>query len=151
MIELTARRLHVRWMIKRDMEECLAADQDGLPPWTEEDFLQALRERNTIGQVCERGDKVLGFVVYELHKRRLEVLRLGVLPGYRRQGVATALVRKLLSKLSEHRRDRVLLDCPERALGAQLFLRTQGFKARFLRRGRGDEDGTIRFEWRLPR
>ena len=39
------------------------------------------------------------------------------------------MVAKLISKLSSHRRTRITLEVRETNLAAQLFFRTQGFKA----------------------
>ena len=56
-------RVHIRWMIRRDMPEVLQAEQASFEfPWTEEDFLRCLRQRNCIGMVAEQGEKVVGFM-----------------------------------------------------------------------------------------
>ncbi|MGL4463263.1 MAG: ribosomal-protein-alanine N-acetyltransferase RimI, partial [Planctomycetia bacterium] len=39
-------RVHIRWMIRRDMPEVLHIEQESYDfAWTEEDFLQCLRQR----------------------------------------------------------------------------------------------------------
>src|SRR5690348_3144654 len=64
-------RVHIRWMIRRDMPEVLQTEQHSFEfPWTEEDFLRCLRQRNCIGMVAEQGEKVVGFMIYELHKAK---------------------------------------------------------------------------------
>jgi ribosomal-protein-alanine N-acetyltransferase len=123
-------RVHIRWMIRRDMADVLRTEQESFEyPWTEEDFLRCLRQRNCIGMVAEHGDKVVGFMIYELHKTKLHVLNFAVHPDCRRQGIGTQMVLKLLGKLSNHRRTRISLAVRERNLGAQLFFRAQGFRA----------------------
>src|SRR5262245_49541922 len=68
-------RVHIRWMIRRDMPEVLQIEQDSFDySWTEEDFLRCLRQRNCIGMVAEAGERVVGFMIYELHKSKLHVL-----------------------------------------------------------------------------
>ena len=80
-------RVHIRWMIRRDMPEVLQAEQESFEyAWTEEDFLRCLRQRNCIGMVAERGEKVVGFMIYELHKSKLHVLNFAVAPSCRRNG-----------------------------------------------------------------
>ena len=128
-------RVHIRWMIRRDMPEVLQAEQDSFEyPWTEEDFLRCLRQRNCIGMVAEQGEKVVGFMIYELHKAKLHILNFAVHPGYRRFGVGAQMVQKLISKLSSHRRTRITLEVRETNLSAQLFFSRQNFKAMRVRR-----------------
>ena len=123
-------RVHIRWMIRRDMPEVLQAEHESFEfSWTEEDFLRCLRQRNCIGMVAECGEKVVGFMIYELHKAKLHILNFAVHPAYRRRGVGAQMVAKLISKLSSHRRTRITLEVRETNLIAQLFFRAQGFKA----------------------
>ena len=122
--------VHIRWMIRRDMPEVLQAEQESFEyAWTEEDFLRCLRQRNCIGMVAEQGEKVVGFMIYELHKAKLHILNFAVSPACRRAGVGAQMVAKLISKLSSHRRTRITLEVRETNLPAQLFFRAQGFRA----------------------
>jgi ribosomal-protein-alanine N-acetyltransferase len=117
-------------MIRRDMPEVLQTEQDSFEySWTEEDFLRCLRQRNCIGMVAEQGERVVGFMIYELHKQKLHILNFAVHPHYRRGGVGQQMVSKLISKLSSHRRTRITLEVRETNLPAQLFFRSQDFKA----------------------
>lgn len=44
--------VHIRWMIRRDMQEVLEIEKSGFEfPWSEEDFIRCLRQRNCIGMV----------------------------------------------------------------------------------------------------
>ena len=123
-------RVHIRWMIRRDMPEVLAIEHASFEfPWCEEEFLRVLRQRNCIGMVAEYGERVVGFMIYELHKAKLQVLNFAVAPEFRRQGVGHQMVAKLVGKLSSHRRTRIVLTVRESNLAAQLFYRVQGFRA----------------------
>jgi ribosomal-protein-alanine N-acetyltransferase len=123
-------RVHIRWMIRRDMPEVLAIEHASADfPWCEEEFLRVLRQRNCIGMVAEHGERVVGFMIYELHKAKLHVLNFAVHPEVRRQGVGRQMVAKLVGKLSHQRRTRVVLTVRETNLSAQLFYRVQGFRA----------------------
>jgi ribosomal-protein-alanine N-acetyltransferase len=123
-------RVHIRWMIRRDMPEVLQTEQESFEyAWTEEDFLRCLRQRNCIGMVAEQGERVVGFMIYELHKAKLHILNFAVHPHYRRYGVGGQMVSKLISKLSSHRRTRITLEVRETNLAAQLFFRAQSFRA----------------------
>ena len=123
-------RVHIRWMDRRDMPEVLAIEAESFEfPWLEEDFIHCLRQRNCIGMVAEHEDRVVGFMIYELHKTRIHVLNFAVAPGYRRRGVGSQMVAKLVGKLSSQRRSRIVLEVRETNLPAQLFFRESGFRA----------------------
>ena len=123
-------RVHVRWMIRRDMPEVLDIELESFEfSWSEEDFIRCLRQRNCIGMVAEYDNRVVGFMIYELQKTRIHVLNFAVASEYRRQGVGSQMVAKLIGKLSSQRRSRLLLEVRETNLDAQLFFRSNGFRA----------------------
>lgn len=139
-------RVHIRWMIRRDMPEVIQTEQASFDfAWTEEDFLRCLRQRNCIGMVAEQGEKVVGFMIYELHKVKLHILNFAVYPAYRRLGVGSQMVAKLISKLSSHRRTRITLEVRETNLAAQLFFRAQAFRALRVLRGYYEDSGEDAF------
>ena len=123
-------KTHIRWMIRRDMPEVLAIESDSFEfPWCENDFLRCLRQRNCIGMVAERDNKVVGVMIYELHKSRLHILNFAVSSRHRRTGIGSQMISKLVGKLSTERRNRILLEVRETNLAAQLFFRSSGFRA----------------------
>lgn len=122
--------VHIRWMIRRDMPEVLEIEKSSFEfPWSEEDFIRCLRQRNCIGMVAEYDESVVGFMIYELHKNQLHVLNFAVRPDFRRRAVGTQMVDKLIGKLSQQRRNRVVLEIRETNLAAQLFFRRSDFRA----------------------
>jgi len=139
-------RPHIRWMIRRDMPEVLQIETLCFDfPWREEDFLRNLQQRNVIGMVAEAGyDKILAFMMYELHKNKLHLIDFAVHPDFRLKGIGTALIEKLKSKLSSYRRKTITIWVRESNLPMQLFLREMEFKAEFVHRNffkDSDEDG----------
>ncbi len=123
-------RVHIRWMIRRDMPEVLRIEHESFEfPWCEEDFIRCLRQRNCIGMVAECEDRVVGFMIYELHKSRLQILNFCVHEDFRRAGVGGQMIQKLISKLSLQRRARIMLEVRETNLPAQFFFRSQSFRA----------------------
>jgi [ribosomal protein S18]-alanine N-acetyltransferase len=122
--------IHIRWMIRRDMPSVLAIEEASFEfPWSEEEFIRCLRQRNCIGMVAEQDDEVVGFMIYELHKNRLHLLNFSVAPKCRRSAIGTSMIQKLSSKLSHERRNRITLEVRETNLGAQLFFKHLGFRA----------------------
>lgn len=117
-------------MIRRDMTEVLDIEQASFEfPWLEEDFLRCLRQRNCIGMVAEYDERVVGFMVYELHKDQLHILNFSVRPDVRRRGIGEQMVNKLVGKLSRKGRNRIVLEIRETNLAAQMFFKNLEFKA----------------------
>lgn len=120
----------IRWMITHDMPEVLAIDEACFEfPWSEDDFIRVLRQRNSIGMVAEVKGCVVAYMLYELHPGRLHLLNFAVHPDFQRRGVGTAMINKLIGKLSVNRRGRIMLEVRETNVEAQQFFRSRGFKA----------------------
>jgi len=123
-------RVKIRFMIRADMPEVLDIESHSFEfPWKDKDFIRCLRQRNCIGMVAEYDDRVIGFVIYELHKNRIHVLNFAVDANYRRRGVGSRMVAKLITKLSSQRRYAILVEVRETNLPGQLFFRENGFRA----------------------
>lgn len=124
-------KVHIRWMIRHDMPEVLAIESECFDhPWTEDDFIKVLRQRNAIGMVAEQpGGAIVGYMIYELHKRKLHVLSFAVHPARQMKGVGRQMIDKLRGKLVEGLRERITLDIRETNLDGQLFFRACGFEA----------------------
>ena len=108
-------------------------------PWTEEDFLTCLRQRTCIGMVAERDEQIHGFMIYELFKQQLHLLNFAVAPASRRQGIGAEMVAKLKHKLSQQRRNEIVLSVRESNLPAQMFFREHDFRAMGIVRGYYDD------------
>lgn len=123
-------RVHIRWMIRRNMPEVLAIEAESFEfPWMEEDFIHCLRGRNTVGMVAEHDDRIVGFMIYRLFKRKVELLNLAVARKQRRLSIGTQMMEKLKGRLSVQRRTSIVLRVQERNLRAQFFFRGMGFRA----------------------
>lgn len=128
--------LCIRWMLRRDMPDVLDIDERAFDwefQWEEETYIRHLRQRNEIGMVAERDGVIQGFIVYGLHKTRLELFRIAVHPHFQRQGVGRALMEKLCGKLSPNRRNLITICVPETQLNALLFFRAVGSLATGMR------------------
>lgn len=137
--------VHIRWMIRRDVPEVLQIELGcSNHPWKEEDLLVLLRQRNCIGMVAEHGDRVVGFMVYELHRHHVDITRLCVSPKYMNTYIGSQMIKKLKDKLSSHRRTALHVTVRETDLRVQQFLRSHKFVARQVIRNHfedTDEDG----------
>ena len=140
-------RIHIRWMIRRDMPEVLATELSSFEyAWTEDDFLRCLRQRNCIGMVAETDEHVIGFMIYELHRSRLHILNFAVHPEVRRTGIGKQMLSKLVNKLSTHRRQKITLAVRERNLEAQMFFSRHDFKATRVLRHYYEDSGEDAFQ-----
>lgn len=137
----------VRYCVRRDMPSLLAIESESFEhPWNEDNFIAQFRQRNSIALVAETTDhQVIGYVIYELTKNRIDIVNLAVGPEFRRVGAATRLVDSLKRKLSPERRVRLSLEIRETNLCGQLFFKSCGFLANRIIRNHWDtgEDGYV--------
>lgn len=134
--------MHVRWMIRRDMADVLRIENAVFRfSWSEDEFIRVLRQRNAIGMVVEHNDRVLGYMIYELHQHRLHLLNFAVDPAHHRKGYGRRMMEKLAGKLTgkSYRRHKILCEVRETNLAAQQFLAAMGFKATSIIRGFYDD------------
>lgn len=143
-------RIRPRWMIRRDLVAIEAIEAATFAnPWTAEDFCRRLRKLDSIGQVVEIDERVAAYCLYVLTPVAIRLLRIATDRRWRRHGAATAMVDRLKKKLSSNRRHWIRADVPETRLPAQLFLRSQGFRAIQCLPDAVPEP-TYRFEFALP-
>ncbi len=132
--------VHIRWMIRRDMEEVLDIERYSFPnPWPESEFIGHLKSKRTIGMVAEVGNEIVGYMLYELYKTRISVVNFAVASPHRRQRVGRQMIDKLIGKLCKERRNKITLEVSEWNLDAQLFFRSAGFGAVGILHGIYDE------------
>ena len=136
--------LHLRWCIRRDDRQILAIDDCGyVEPWSQADLLAVLRDRAVIGVVAEYETKrVIGFCIYRLEGDTVRILRMAVEPRERRNGVATAMLDRLKSKVANQRRSIIVAEVDGHQVFAQHMLSRCGFVAEVM-----PDDG-IRFTFR---
>jgi [ribosomal protein S18]-alanine N-acetyltransferase len=144
-------RVYIRWMIRRDMPEVLDIGNRSFDyPWPEEDYLALLRQHNHIGMVAEIGERIVGFMIYQLRKTAIYVPTFAVDPNYRRRGVGNQMVAKLVGKLSSHRRTRIVLHVRESNLPAQHFWAAMGFRAEGVEREFYEDTGEDAYRMQYP-
>ena len=118
----------LRWMIPSDLDCVMAIEKDVFDyPWSREEFRIALRQGNCASMVAERNGEVVGYMVYELYRDRIELINFAVRPRSQRLGVGAALIERLKSKLDPQKRSKIVCELRERNLDGQLFFRQAGF------------------------
>lgn len=122
--------VRVDWMNRRCMPEVLKIERQSFEfPWSEDDFIFYLRQRNCVGITAEYNKQVLGFMIYELYKEKFHVFNFAVAPQSRRQKIGAQMIMKLIRRLDKNQRHKIALEVCERNLTAQLFFRANGFRA----------------------
>ena len=146
-------RVHIGWLLRRHFPEMLAIERASFEyPWREDDFLRRLRECNCIGLVAEHGDRVVGFMIYEIGKHMILLLDFAVDPAFHRQGVGRQMAAKLIGRLWSQRRTLIATEVRETNLAGQLFWRSQGFQATGVIAGHYEDTGEDAYvmEYFLP-
>lgn len=143
--------MDIRWLIRRDMPQVMEIESFSQSPWTQEQILDALRQRYCVGMVCECSEshRVIGFMIYELHKSKLIVLNVAVHPQRRRQGVGMSLLNRLMDKLSRERRKEVTLHCRESNLPMQCLCRSVGMRCVEIIPGFYDDEDAYLMSYRI--
>lgn len=128
-------RVQIRWQIRADLPAVLAIENAVFGvPWTEDEFLAVLRERNAIGRVAECDGRIVGYCVILLHRSCIEILNMGVAPQLHRQRIGTAMLAKLESRLTPVRSS-LIATVGENNLAAQLFFKANSFRCEQIQRG----------------
>lgn len=133
----------VRWMIRSDLRYVIGIEKDQFKyPWSEDDFINVLRQRNAIGKVSELNNEIVGYMIYELKSRKFNLIKFSVKKDYTRQGVGTSMIEKIKSRLSNkiNNRKEITMMVRESNLVAQLFFQSQGFIATGIERGYYEEE-----------
>ena len=129
-------------------------------PWNEEDFVKFLNRQDAHGAIAVYENEIIGFVIFKVKKKCIELVSIAVHPKYQRNGVGRQLVKFCINNLSR-RRNIMIADVRETNLKAQLFFRdlngkNAGFKAtlpillnRYISESGGQENA-YRMEYHLP-
>lgn len=120
--------VQVRWLVSSDLPQVLRIEQEcTAEPWSQDEFLVHLQEHNCIGMVAEHDRKIVGYMIYELYPRSLDLLNFVVAPAWRRTTVGKQMMNHLTRKLGP-RRNALTVTVRETNLPAQLFLRSHEFQ-----------------------
>lgn len=120
--------INVRWLIRKDMPEINEINIEASYQLLEEDICKMLRTRNVAGMVVELDDVVVGYMIYALERGSIDLYHLVVDPFFHGQGLGTALVEKLKTKLgTQYGRTAIYTTVSEYDVQAQVFLRAVKF------------------------
>jgi len=138
--------VQIRFSRGADLTEILEIEQQSFEmPHTAKSLNRAMCQKDVITIVLELDHQVLGYAMYRLQKHCLKVERLAVARRFRRNGVATQILRRLIGKLATQRRRSVIMDVDEALLPCHLLLHKVGFFAWSVNR----ESGEYCFEYQI--
>lgn len=142
---------HVRPFIKRDLVQVIDIEEENNDvPWRRKDFYRFMAGDRNKGVVAEYREQILGFMLFQIFPRQIILTELSVKQGYQRRGVGTELIEKLYEVSSEFVCDKFTYYVLESNLPAQLFMRSNEFKAVKVHRGYYEDVDEDVYEMELP-
>jgi ribosomal-protein-alanine N-acetyltransferase len=100
--------------------------------------------------ILEMNGKLVGYLIYKLKDTSFNILHVFVHARYRKLNLATRMVGTLMTKLSLHRRRRIIVRVPERNTAAVNLFNSCGFRAtKVIRQYYGEDEDAYKmeFEW----
>lgn len=96
--------------------------------WSEKAVLETLRQPTALCLVAEKAGRRVGYLLAYQAADEIEIARVAVVEEVKRQGVGTALMKKLQEEGTQRKAGKILLDVRERNHTAQAFYEKIGFK-----------------------
>ena len=127
----------IRWMRRADIDDVVSIEEACHfdYPWSRQEFVVCLRRRGCINVVAERNKETVGYLVYAMtedpdtEEKKLDVLNFAVAPKKQRRSIGTQMADKLKEKMHQNHATSIEFLIHAENLGAQLFLKSQGFRA----------------------
>ena len=96
--------------------------------WSEKAVLETLRQPTALCLVAEKAGRRVGYLLAYQAADEIEIARVAVVEEVKRQGVGTALMKKLQEEGTQRKARKILLDIREKNHMAQAFYEKIGFK-----------------------
>jgi len=133
-------QFYCREMTITDMPSILEIEETSFEyPWGNKEFGRVfktnyktpkLQIKRIFGITAECKEEISGYVVYEVFRRKLQILNIAVHPKFRKLGCCTSLVNHLKSLIESYQYCKTItMEVRETNLDAQLAFRKLGFKA----------------------
>lgn len=136
----------VTFVYQDDRDDILALNAVLERPWHEQLLAIAIGDCLNFGLIAHRRGETVGFAFYRQRTEHITLHYLATHPGFRRQGVATAILRRIQTTHLD-RRPHITAVVPDDALAAHLTLRKLGFRATGTVRGHFSEGDAYVFHW----
>ena len=128
-------KLIIRDMQKDDIPAIWEIEQASFPaPWFQESFLVEIYKNEVISKTALFEDRVIGYLCADYRLHESFILKLAVHPDFRRQGVASILMREAMNELKKKGCVFMYLKVRESNLSAKEFYEHFGFKIETVRK-----------------
>ena len=129
-------------MTSADLPDILAIERASFTfPWSASFFVQELRVDCARSHLAVIDGLAVGYVIYWLLPREIDIHNLAVAPAYRRRGIARALLQTVIADARRERATRITLEVRKSNEAAQRLYHSLGFMAKGVRRGYYSDDG----------
>ena len=120
----------IRWMQTKDLDFVTSIELKNNEFYsTRDDIINLLRRKSVVGIVALEEEEIIGFIIYELMNRRIQMLDMGVHQDYHKKGIGSFMINELKDNLSPKKRTKISVEVRETNLGFQLFLQKNNFLA----------------------
>jgi ribosomal-protein-alanine N-acetyltransferase len=138
--------MKIRFVTRADIKEIVEIEQYCFEfPWGMQDFLEELRQPESVGIVASDDGCVLGYAFYQRLEDQLQIVNVAVHPDDKRKGIGKTLVDWICGQLAKRQR-RVTAIVRESNISALKFFKSNEFKAiQVLKKpfGEYDDDGYL--------
>jgi ribosomal-protein-alanine N-acetyltransferase len=130
------RFLTMRRMTAGDIPEILEIEKVSfVSPWTRGMFVQTLESPVSHNFAATEGQKILGYLIFYQAGLEMHIMNIAVHPGQRRQGIARAMLEKVLEVARENSVEECFLEVRESNFAARALYEKLGFTSIGKRKG----------------
>ena len=143
--------LEIRRLTYADLPQVIAIERRAFPtPWSLAMFVLELSKPSGICLAAMLEGRLSGYLICSRYDRVWHIMNVAIDPDHRRQGLATALLNRLLERVGEDDA-RFTLEVRRTNAGAIVLYERFGFKVAGLRRRYYQDNGEDAFVmWRTP-
>jgi len=140
--------LEIRRLTYADLPQVIAIERRAFPtPWSLAMFVLELSKPSGICLAAMRDNRLAGYLICSRYDRVWHIMNVAIDPDHRRQGMATALLNRLLERVGEDDA-RFTLEVRRSNGGAIVLYERFGFKVAGLRRRYYQDNGEDAFVMR---
>ena len=129
-------------MTSADLPDILTIERASFTfPWSASFFVQELRVDCARSHLAVIDGLAVGYVIYWLLPREIDIHNLAIAPAYRRRGIARSLLHAVIADARRERATRITLEVRKSNDAAQRLYHSLGFMAKGVRKGYYSDDG----------